>query len=243
MKHRLATATLINLLVVTGAIADNDAAPSSDAASLSDIIVTGTRVTGLRAADSAAPVQIVDSDTLSRLGQPDLLQGLLQNVPSFNFSTMSGDTANLLAYARLRGVSPNDTLVLVDGKRRHGTADLVVDGGPFQGGAGADLSLIPLSAIDHVEVLTDGAAAQYGTDAIAGVINIILKHNDQSGSVIATGGQYFDHQGDTADVSANIGLAPIPNSFLDLTAEVKYHGHSDKIGPDPLVNFPTIQID
>jgi iron complex outermembrane receptor protein len=144
-------------------------------------------------------------------------------------------TLNLMSYARLRGLSPNDTLVLIDGKRRHGTADLVVDRGPFQGAAGADLSLIPLAAIDHVEVLTDGAAAQYGTDAIAGVINIILKHNSQGGLLTATGGQYFDHQGNTADASVNFGLAPIPNSFLSVTAEVKVHGHSDLIGPDPSI--------
>jgi iron complex outermembrane receptor protein len=214
----------------------NETAPTNDEpATIDEVIVTGTRLTGLKAADSAAPVQIVDADTLTRIGQPDLIQGLAQSVPSFNFSTMSGDTANLITYARLRGLSPNDTLVLVDGKRRHGTADLVVDGGPFQGGAGADLSLIPLAAIDHVEVLTDGAAAQYGTDAIGGVINIILKHNDHGGSLTATGGQYFDHEGTTGDASVNIGLAPVANSFLDLTAEVKYHGHSDHIGADPLV--------
>jgi iron complex outermembrane receptor protein len=214
---------------------DSNSGQESDQQELGEVIVTGTRLTGLKAADSAAPVQIVDADALARTGQPDLIQSLAQNVPSFNFSTMSGDTANLLSYIRLRGVSPNDTLVLVDGKRRHGTADLVVDGGPFQGGAGADLSLIPVSAIDHVEVLTDGAAAQYGTDAIAGVINIILKHRDQGGTLTVTGGQYFDHQGQTADVAANVGLAPVESSYLNLTAEAKYHGHSDHIGPDPLV--------
>lgn len=223
---------------------DNRAA-SDGPPEVTEVVVIGARrpepssqvagVSGLRAMDSAAPVLIIGPDALTNVGQVDLIQGLLQSVPWLNYATLNGDTANLLSYARLRGLSPNDTLVLVDGKRRHGTADLVVDGGPFQGAAGADLSLIPLLAIDHVEVLTDDAAAQYGTDAIAGVINIILKHNDRGGLVTATGGQYFDHQGNTADASINIGLAPVPNSFLNLTAEFKVHGHSNVTGPNPLV--------
>jgi len=191
---------------------------------LAEVIILGTRyaqplagatsaLSGVTAADTAAPVQIVGADGLTKVGQLDLIQGLLQNIPSFNYSTLGGDTANWLSYGRLRGLSPNNTLVLVEGKRRHGTADLVVDSGPFQGAAGADLNLIPLLAIDHVQVLTDDAAAQYGTDAIAGVINIILKRDRRGGSVSATGGQYFSHQGTTGDASVNIGLEPVPNSF------------------------------
>jgi iron complex outermembrane receptor protein len=214
---------------------------------LAEIIVLGARhpepealagatsAAGVTPADTAAPVQIVGADALTKVGQLDLIQGLLQTVPSLNYSTLAGDTASWLSYGRLRGLSPNNTLVLLGGKRRHGTADLVVDGGPFQGAAGADLNLIPLLAIDHVEVLTDDASAQYGTDAIAGVINIVLKRDYQGGSVSATGGQYFSHQGKTGDVSVNIGLAPIPNSFLNLTAEIKFHDHTKVIGPDPRV--------
>jgi iron complex outermembrane recepter protein len=138
-----------------------------------------------------------------------------------------------MSYVRLRGLSPNDTLVLINGKRRHGTANLGVDGRPFQGAAGTDLSFIPLEAIDHVEVLTDEAAAQYGTDAIAGVINIVLKHNNSGGLATVTGGQYFNQEGNNGDAAVNVGLAPIPNSFLDVTAEVKAHGHSDVVGLDP----------
>src|SRR5215471_9995927 len=194
---------------------------------LAEVMVLGTRhaepvaramsISGVTAADSAAPVQIVGADALTSVGQSDLVEGLHQNIPSLNYSTLSGDTANWLSYVRLRNQSPNNTLVLLDGKRRHGTADFIVDGGPFQGAAGADLSLIPLQAVDHVEVLTDDAAAQYGTDAVAGVINISLKHDDHGGALTATAGQYFDHQGTTGDASINVGLAPIPNAFLNLT--------------------------
>ena len=201
-----------------------------------EIIVTGTRTTGLKAVDSAAPVQVLDAGALKRVGQTDLIQALAQNVPSFTAQALGGDAANLTLSAALRGLSPNDTLVLVDGKRRHGTASLAVLGGEYQGGAAADLSFIPVGAIDHVEVLTDGAAAQYGSDAIAGVVNIILKKNNSGGNITTTGGAYYDQGGETGDISANIGLAPLgSNSYLNLTAESKFHQHSDRGNPDPRV--------
>jgi iron complex outermembrane receptor protein len=137
--------------------------------------------------------------------------------------------------ARLRGLSPNDTLVLINGKRRHTTANLAVLGGPFQGGAATDLNYIPVAAIDHIEVLQDGAAAQYGTDAIAGVINIILKKDHQGGSFSATGGRYIDEGGKTGDASVNLGFAPGESSFLNFSFETKYHGHSDRSSIDPRV--------
>jgi iron complex outermembrane receptor protein len=201
--------------------------------STNEIIVTGTRTSGLKAVDSAAPVQVLDASSLKRAGQPDLMQSLAENVPSFTAQAIGGDAANLTLSARLRGLSPNDTLVLVDGKRRHGTGSLAVLGGPYQGAAAADLNFIPVSAIDHVEVLTDGAAAQYGTDAIAGVINIILKKNTSGGSISATGGSYMDGGGDTGDISANLGLAPIDHSYFNVTVESRFHGHSDRGNPDP----------
>jgi iron complex outermembrane receptor protein len=146
--------------------------------------------------------------------------------------------ANMTLSARLRGLSPNNTLVLVNGKRRHGTANLAVLGGPYQGGAAADLNYIPVAAIDHIEVLQDGAAAQYGTDAIAGVVNIILKSNYQGGSANVNGGGYGDGGGHTGDGAANIGLTPFTDAFLSLTVETKYHGFSDRGGIDPRVTDP-----
>ena len=105
------------------------------------------------------------------------MNALANMVPSFTAQAFGGDMANQTLQAKLRGLSPNHTLVLVNGKRRHTTSSLAILGGPYQGGAGVDLNFVPVDAIDHVEVLTEGAAAQYGTDAIAGVINIILKKN------------------------------------------------------------------
>jgi iron complex outermembrane receptor protein len=202
------------------------------------VIVTGTRAAGLKVENSASPVQVLDSTSLARTGQPDLLQALAQNLPSLTAQAFGGDMANMTLSARLRGLSPNNTLVLVNGKRRHGTSNLAVLGGPYQGGAAADLNYIPVAAIDHIEVLQDGAAAQYGTDAIAGVVNIILKSNYQGGSANFNGGGYGDGGGRTGDATANIGITPFTDAFLSLTAETKYHGFSDRGGIDPRVNDP-----
>ena len=202
------------------------------------MIVTGTRATGLKVENSASPVQVLDASSLARTGQPDLMQALAQNLPSFNAQAFGGDMANMTLSARLRGLSPNNTLVLVNGKRRHGTANLAVLGGAYQGGAAADLNFIPVAAIDHIEVLQDGAAAQYGTDAIAGVINIILKTNYQGGTANVTGGGYSDGGGRTGDGSANIGLMPFETAYLSLTAESKYHGFTNRGGIDPRVIDP-----
>ena len=154
------------------------------------VIVTGTRVQGMTAADSAAPITVLGTDALKQgTGTQDLRSALGQTVPSFTAQRFGFDTANLTLSAALRGLSPNDTLVLVNGHRRHYTGNLHVDSGDFaSGSSGADLSLIPEAAIDHVEVLLDGAAAQYGTDAIAGVVNIILKKNSSGGQFLATAG-------------------------------------------------------
>ncbi|TWI61100.1 iron complex outermembrane receptor protein, partial [Pseudoduganella lurida] len=124
--------------------------------SVGAVIVTGTRASGLKAENSASPIQVIDAGSLQRTGQPDLIQAIAQNIPSFTAQAFGGDTANLTLSARLRGLSPNNTLVLVNGKRRHGTANLAVLGGPYQGGAAADLNYIPVAAIDHIEVLQDG---------------------------------------------------------------------------------------
>ena len=197
------------------------------------VIVTGTRTTGMKAADSAAPIQVVGAQALQNTGQPDVMQALSQNVPSFQAQGYGADTAALTLSAALRGLNPDDTLVLVNGKRRNTTANLQVDGGsPYQGAAAVDLSFIPEAAIDHVEVLQDGAAAQYGSDAIGGVVNIILKTNDSGGTIVATGGQYFEGDGDTAGISFNKGIDLDGRGFINFTFEERYHDFSRQGGAD-----------
>src|SRR6195952_2626499 len=196
------------------------------------VIVTGTRVTGMTAADSAAPITVIGSDALSHVGQPNLIQALSQITPSFSAEALGGDTGALTLSARLRGLSPNDTLVLINGKRRHSTGNLHVLGGQYQGAATADLDMIPVVAIDHIEVLQEGAAAQYGTDAIAGVVNIILKHNSSGGSASVTGGKYFEQGGDTYDFNGNFGVDLGGKGFLSITGEKRYRGFSQRGGQD-----------
>jgi iron complex outermembrane receptor protein len=202
---------------------------------LDEIVVTGTRQGGMVVAESPAPIQILSAEALQAAsGNPDLMSTLAQIVPSLSMEHFGFDQAGQTLMARLRGLSPNHVLVLVDGKRRHTTANLAVDSGsPYQGGAGVDLNFIPLDAIDHIEVLTDGAAAQYGTDAIAGVINIILKKNSSGVKLDASDGAYFDGGGKTGDVSGNVGFAPHDGGYINVTAEVNNHGHSNRSGIEP----------
>jgi iron complex outermembrane receptor protein len=199
------------------------------------VIVTGTRVQGMTAADSAAPITVLGTDALQHgVGTTDLRQALGDTVPSFSAQQYANDTAEFSLSAALRGLSPNDTLVLVNGKRRHYSANLHVDGGGFaSGSSSADISLIPEAAIDHVEVLLDGAAAQYGTDAIAGVVNIILKNKSSGGQVSVTGGQTYEGQGQTYDLSFNYGLPLFDKGFANVTLEKQYHNYTHLGGDDP----------
>jgi len=235
LKSKLlgASALILGIAMAGGAQAAADGDAAADVAELDAIIVTGTRTTGLRAVDSPAPITVLDSTALSRVGQTDLIQAIAQNVPSFNAQAFGGDTANLTLSAKLRGLSPNHALVLINGKRRHGTANLAVLGGPFQGGAAADLNFVSLGAVSHIEVLQEGAAAQYGTDAIAGVINIILKDAAEGGSATASAGKYMSGGGETADLTLNVGFAPFENSFLNLSYQTRYHDYSFRGDVDP----------
>jgi len=203
------------------------AAYAQDAEPKADIIVTGTRQTGMKAADSAAPIQLIGTQALQNVGQQDLTQVLAQTLPSLNFQGFGGDTANLTLSAALRGISPNDTLVLVNGKRRHTTANLAVLGGsPYSGSATTDFSFIPTGAISRIEVLQDGAAAQYGSDAIAGVINVITKNATHGGTIAVNGGSNYQNGGKTAGASANVGFALGDKGFINVTAEYKFHDYT-----------------
>lgn len=201
----------------------------------SPIIVTGTRDTGVRAIDSVAPIQVLDVETLERTGSPSLMTALSTTLASFNMQAVGNDLANETLAARLRGVSPNHTLVLINGKRRHGTANLSVLSSAFQGGAAPDLHFIPMAAIGRVEVLLDGAAAEYGSDAIAGVINILLSEDASGGKASLTAGRYFQGDGETVGATANLGFALGPDGFLNVTAESRFHDYSNAGGPDARV--------
>jgi iron complex outermembrane receptor protein len=163
-----------------------------------EVVVTGTRAPGRSVVQSLAPIEIVKSDELETTGRPGLIQQLSDLVPSFTLPAISGqDASAAVRYGQLRGLSPDETLVLVNGKRRHNSALVNVGGNFGAGSVPVDLDFIPASAIDHVEILRDGAAAQYGSDAIAGVINIILKSGNEGGSVSSLFGAYDRGEGFT----------------------------------------------
>ena len=166
------------------------------------IVVTGTRRSDRTVADSPVPVDVIGSDAIANSGQTETNRILNQLVPSFNFPSPSiADGSDALRPATLRGLSPDQTLVLVNGKRRHVAALLNINGTVGRGSAAVDLNMIPSLAIGRVEVLRDGAAAQYGSDAIAGVINIQMKNADHGGRVSLTYGEYYTKIDDVARVT------------------------------------------
>ncbi len=155
------------------------------------VIVTGTRTANRTVADSPVPVDVITSEALSSSGLGETNKILNQLVPSFNFPQPSiTDGTDVIRPASLRGLAPDQTLVLVNGKRRHVTALLNVNGSVGRGSAAVDLNTIPALAIERIEVLRDGASSQYGSDAIAGVINIQLKRVDHGGRMQVSYGKY-----------------------------------------------------
>jgi iron complex outermembrane receptor protein len=228
--QRVAAQVAAPTVVAAAAVAVDDS---------SEIIVTGTRAGGITAAESAAPIKVLSAETLQHVGQPNLNQVLTQLVPSFNAEAFGGDTANLTLSARLRGLSPNHALILVNGKRRHGTSNLHVLSGPFQGGAAPDLDFISPQSIKRIEVLEDGAAAQYGSDAIAGVINIILKDDSEGIDGYGTAGEYYKTGGRTYAGAVHVGTKLGESGFLDLTLFHRYHDFSQVGGIDTRVSNQT----
>src|SRR6185436_18294899 len=162
---------------------------------LGDVVVTGTRSPGRVRTETPVPVDVINvKQVSSSTGRMDLTSLLNYSAPSLNYNQQSGaDGADHVDLATLRGLGPDQTLVLVNGKRRHQTAFVALFGTRGRGNSGTDLNAIPVSAIDHVEILRDGASAQYGSDAIAGVINIVLKKDVKtlSGDVGYAG--YYDN--------------------------------------------------
>ena len=194
---------------------------SSDATTLETVSVLGSRTKPRTEASSAVPIDILGGEEFHNQPSVDVLDKLRTLVPSFNVSTIPiDDAATLVRPANLRGLPPDNTLVLVNGKRRHRAAVITFLGhGLSDGSQGPDISVFPSLALEQVEVLRDGAAAQYGSDAIAGVINFGLKKLDHGGAVEAFAGEYYEGDGFTQQYSAQVGLPLTSNGFATFTAE------------------------
>jgi iron complex outermembrane recepter protein len=223
--------------------------------SLGDVAVVGTRSLRRSATETAVPIDILPiAKVTNTLGQVDLNQILQYMAPSFNSNRQSGaDGADHIDPATLRGLGPDQTLVLVNGKRRHQSALVNLYGTRGRGNSGTDLNTIPAAAIERIEILRDGAAAQYGSDAIAGVINIVLKSANKGGSANVSAGTFMTGYGSTlkfrgADVlsnqtdgttlnaNLNYGFTLKNNGFINLTADYFRREKTKRPNYEPL--FP-----
>jgi iron complex outermembrane receptor protein len=208
------------------------AVPAASSDVIPSVSVVGSRrMTNASATDTPVPVDFIPlSKAAEQGGQFDLAQTLTYISPSFNSTRQTGaDGADLVDSAALRGLGSDQTLVLVNGKRRHTTALVNLFGARNRGNTGTDMNAIPLLAIKDVQVLRDGAAAQYGSDAIAGVINIGLKKSLGCESVLGAG-QYSAHDGKNYLASAYCGVA-LAGGTLGITGEYYDRGRSNRAGP------------
>ena len=190
-----------------------------------DVFVTGTRAAARTAMKSPTPIDGFDDLSLRRQGNGDLTETLKNLVPSFNATPLTGDGAAFVRPTSMRGLPPDNILVMTNSKRRHRSALISHFGAAMNVGAQAvDVGMIPSIAIKKLEVLRDGAAAQYGSDAIAGVMNFMLKDNSSGYQVHVTGGQWMEApngRGGETDVTiaANVGLPLTDNGFVNLSFE------------------------
>src|SRR5688572_27582368 len=196
------------------------------------VIEVGSRAIERSRTDTPVPVDVLPvSEIADEAGQLDVGQLLQFTAPSFNANRQSGsDGSDHVDAATLRGLGPDQVLVLINGKRRHTSSLVYIFGTRARGNVGTDLNTIPVSAIDRIEILRDGAAAQYGSDAIAGVINIILK-KDRGLNVLLSGGQYTAGDGANLQVALNYGI-PVGRGALNLTGEVLNREMTNRATPD-----------
>jgi iron complex outermembrane receptor protein len=192
------------------------AAEAADAAEGSAIIVTGARGHSQRSvADSPVPVDVIGPAELKSTGRTGLKEILGNIIPSLTMPALGGGgTSASVRPIAIRGLSGDYVLVLVNGKRRH-TTSLINNLSRVSGGSTpVDIDLIPTSAVGRIEVLRDGAAAQYGSDAISGVINIILDNTKQGGDISLTGGQQYEGGGDLYQVAGSYGAGIGDGGFV-----------------------------
>ncbi|WP_457426835.1 TonB-dependent receptor plug domain-containing protein [Roseateles sp. P5_E7] len=221
------------LALAAAAAALPAAAQSTEPIALQQVVVTGTRRVDRTLAQSESPVDVISAADLQRTGTTELAAALAQLLPSLNFPRPSlTDASDAVRPAQLRGLSPDQTLVLVDGKRRHTGAVVNINGTQGRGSAPVDLNAIPISAIARVEVLRDGAAAQYGSDAIAGVVNIVLKTGAKGGVLSGEIGSTDRGDGQRGQVGASLGLALSDGGWLRLAAEAGHQQRSNRAGVD-----------
>jgi iron complex outermembrane receptor protein len=233
---------------------------------IEQIVVTGTRVADRSSLETAVPVDVISSETIQNVGVTELNQTLSVTVPSFNFPRPGlADGTDTIRPASLRGLAPDQTLVLLNSKRRHASSLVNVNGTIGRGSAAVDLNTIPSAIVQTIEVLRDGASAQYGSDAIAGVINVRLKQDSDGGDImVAYGTRDFDYEvpvaappagatwpspsstgrsgtdGETLTVSGWKGLGFGEAGYVTVAAEYKDQERTERSGYDFRQQYPLV---
>lgn len=210
-------------LPVSVALPDQTDAPQTGvpAVAIEEVVVVGTRRAGLAATESKSPVTIVSGERLRQQGGADMLDILRATVPSFSVNTQPiADGATVVRPPNIRNLAADHTLVMVNGKRRHRGAVIAwLVPKASEGAQGPDLSVIPAIAVERVEVLADGASAQYGSDAVAGVMNFVLKEAREGASLEARYGRTAQGDGEQATLAVHSGLPLGGSGFLNLSLE------------------------
>ena len=195
---------------------------------LGDLVVIGTRVRGVAPQNLSVPVDLYDIEEMTATGAADLAVALQQVAPSFNSQRNAIGDGGLFHSALLRGMSPDHTVVLVNGKRRHGISFPRPLDTALQGTTGVDLRAIPMAAIERIEVLRHGAVSQYGADAVGGVINIVLKQDARRSTAGVQAGVTGEGDGQRYGAAANVGLPLGADGSLNLTLELYDQGRTDR---------------
>ena len=226
-----ATARITVTVPAGGSVIQNVALERA-AVALEEIAVTGTRRAERSAVDQAVPVDVLTQEEIRQTGRTETAQILQALAPSLNFPRATvADGTDHTRPATLRGLGADQVLVLINGKRRHTSALINVNGTVGRGQGMVDLNAIPSSAIDRIEILRDGAAAQYGSDAIAGVINIILKESAPD-ALTATLGQTARGDGNVVNLNGTRTISWGGNGFIELAAEFRDRGYTNRSLPD-----------
>ncbi|MBI1200693.1 MAG: TonB-dependent receptor [Phenylobacterium sp.] len=260
-RHLLFAAASAASLLSTAAYAQVDSGSAVD-----EVVVTGTRTEGRTRLQSIAPVDVINQNALSRVGVTEINQALSVALPSFNFPRPGlADGTDTIRPATLRGLSPDQALVLVNSKRRHAASLVNVNGTIGRGAAAVDLNTIPSAIVQSVEVLRDGASAQYGSDAIAGVLNLRLREANHGGNLTATYGarvttvktdvqappagagwtvadkaKYDRTDGETVNISGWTGLPLADSGFLTVAGEYLDQKKTIRTAPDWRQNYPLV---
>jgi iron complex outermembrane recepter protein len=218
--------------------ADGNAAGAADDSGLDTVVVLGTSLKNTTSLTSTSPVDVITPEQINNSGAQTINEVLSRLDPTFNFPQGQNAVKGMgVRAASLRGVGPAYTLILVNGKRRNPSA-LLANTDPWLPAQVVDINTIPVSAVDHIEVLRDGAAAQYGSDAIAGVINIVLRSNADGGEVTARYGGYTDGGGHTSEFLGNKGFKLGDGGFLNVDIQKLKNGNVNRSAADWRQLFP-----